>query len=234
MLRAVGVDVVSTNVSGHRVTISPKTHLDPFEFTVPADISSAAFFMVAASLFPEGMIVLDRLSTNPTRTGILDVLEQCGVQVGISEEGDEMGEPHARVEVLGPKTLRPFTIEGSLVPRLIDEIPVLAVLATQCEGTSVIHDARELRVKESDRIDLMAGGLRAMGARVETHDDGMSITGPTPLRSTRIHGKGDHRIAMAFAIAGLVADGDTEIDGAESIATSFPGFERELERLIVV
>jgi 3-phosphoshikimate 1-carboxyvinyltransferase len=127
--------------------------------------------------------------------------------------------------------LQPFEIKGDLVPRLIDEIPVLAVLATQCEGTSIIRDAKELRVKESDRIELVADGLRRMGATVETFEDGMAITGPTRLTATHIDAHGDHRIAMAFAIAGLIAEGVTEIDGADSIATSFPGFESELARL---
>ena len=120
------------------------------------------------------------------------------------------------------------------MPRLIDEIPVLAVLATQCDGTSEIRDAKELRVKESDRIELIADGLRRMGAHVETFEDGMAITGPVKLEGARIEAHGDHRIAMAFAIAGLIAEGKTEIDGAESIRTSFPNFETELWRLCIV
>jgi 3-phosphoshikimate 1-carboxyvinyltransferase len=130
--------------------------------------------------------------------------------------------------------LRPFTVEGALVPRLIDEIPVLAVLATQCSGTSHIRDAAEMRVKESDRIEMTAQGLRAMGATVEIHPDGMSITGPTRLKGAMIDCKGDHRIAMSFAVAGLIADGETVIEGAECIATSFPTFQSELERLVLV
>lgn len=229
MLRALGVSVVSNG----GVTISPRDHLDPFEFTVPADISSAAFFMAAASVLAGSRLLLQDLSINPTRTGILDVLVQCGAGLSVGNEREEMGEPVAEVEIEGHAQLGPFTVEGSLVPRLIDEIPVLAVLATQCEGTSVIRDASELRVKESDRIELIAKGLRAMGARVATFPDGMEISGPTPLSATTVDAQGDHRIGMAFSIAGLLADGETTIEGAESIATSFPGFEDELRRVVV-
>lgn len=146
-------------------------------------------------------------------------------------EWSELGEPVADVHVHHPLELRPFEISGGLVPRLIDEIPVLAVLATQCEGTSIIRDASELRVKESDRIELVADGLRRMGARVETFGDGMAVTGPTPLRGIALDCELDHRIAMAFAVAGLIAEGSTEIHGAEAISTSFPDFEVELRRL---
>jgi 3-phosphoshikimate 1-carboxyvinyltransferase len=216
------------------VTIHPTEHLQPFRLTVPADISSAAFSMVAASILPQGRLLLRDLSVNPTRTGILDVLEQCGVGVGVGNVREELGEPVAEVEIHAPKTLKPFTIEGSLVPRLIDEIPVLAILATQCEGTSVIRDARELRVKESDRISLVAEGLRRMGAEVETFEDGMAITGPTKLTGMLIEARGDHRIAMAFAVAGLIAEGATIIHGAEAIATSYPDFEKDLMGLCIV
>jgi 3-phosphoshikimate 1-carboxyvinyltransferase len=213
------------------VTVKPSDHLSPFSFAVPADVSSAAFLMVAAALVERGELLFTDLSVNPTRTGILDVLRAAGVEVNYLETRDELGEPVANVRIGAASSLRPFSISGDLVPRLIDEIPVLAVLATQCHGTSVIREAGELRVKESDRIDQMATGLRAMGAEVDTFEDGMAITGPTSLSATHIDAHGDHRIAMAFAVAGLVADGVTEIDGAESIATSFPGFESELGRI---
>ncbi|HRJ97482.1 MAG TPA: hypothetical protein PLL78_12425, partial [Fimbriimonadaceae bacterium] len=129
---------------------------------------------------------------------------------------------------------RQFVIEGELVPRLIDEIPVLAVLATQCYGTTEIRDAAELRVKESDRIEKVALGLRAMGAEVETFADGLAVAGPTRLRAARVAADGDHRIAMAFAVAGLIADGTTEIEGAESIQTSYPAFESDLASLMPI
>ncbi len=223
MLLAMGAPVRRNGLS---VTIEPTEQLSPFELTVPADISSAAFFMVAATIVGDGEVLFRDLSVNPTRTGILDVLESSGV----SGERKELGEPVADVLVRGGDR-KAFEISGDLVPRLIDEIPVLAVLATQCEGTTVIKDAGELRVKESDRIERMAMGLRAMGAEVETFPDGIAISGPRSLHGTEIDAEGDHRIAMSFAVAGLVADGVTVIEGAESIATSFPGFEAELRRL---
>lgn len=236
MLRAMGVRVDAAPMVGdgaHAVSVEPTDCLEPFGFTVPGDISSAAFFAVAAAILPQGRLLLRDLSVNPTRTGLLDVLTQCGVSYEATSEREELGEPMADVEIRAPRALKPFRIEGALVPRLIDEIPVLAVLATQCHGTTTIRDAKELRVKESDRIAKMAEGLRGMGAQVETHDDGMTIVGPTRLQATRIDAAGDHRIAMAFAIAGLIARGTTMIDGAESIATSFPGFEDELGRLVL-
>ena len=241
MLRAMGVDVMALPPGGglgggsvHAVSVEPTDRLEPFGFTVPGDISSAAFFAVAAAILPQGRVTLRELSVNPTRTGLLDVLDQCGVPYELTGRRDELGEPVADVEIRAPRGLKPFRIDGALVPRLVDEIPVLAVLATQCIGTSVIRDAAELRVKESDRIEKMVDGLRRMGAQVEAHADGMTVVGPTPLAATHIDASGDHRIAMAFAIAALVARGTTAIDGAESIETSFPGFERELMRLSLV
>jgi 3-phosphoshikimate 1-carboxyvinyltransferase len=236
MLRAMGVKVDSAPmIDGcHAVSLEPTSRLEPFGFTVPGDISSGAFFAVAAAILPNGRVTLRELSVNPTRTGLLDVLTQCEVPFALTHERDDLGEPIADVEIRAPKVLRAFKIEGALVPRLVDEIPVLAVLATQCHGTTVIRDAKELKVKESDRIAKMVDGLRRMGATIEAQEDGMTIVGPTPLTGTLIDADGDHRIAMAFAIAGLIARGTTAIDGAESIATSFPNFERELWRLAIV
>lgn len=238
MLRAMGVRVMALPPGGglggstaHAVSLEPTDRLEPFGFTVPGDISSAAFFAVAAAILPLGRVMLRELSVNPTRTGLLDVLAQCDVPYAVVGEREELGEPIADVEIRAPRVLKPFGIAGALVPRLVDEIPVLAVLATQCQGISTIRDAAELRVKESDRIEVVADGLRRMGARIETHDDGLTIEGPTRLTATPIDAAGDHRIAMAFAVAGLIAQGTTAIDGAESIATSFPDFERELWRL---
>lgn len=231
MLRALGVEVMG---EGTLVGVRGGAKIKPFVFDVPADISSAAFFMVAAALLPNSEVELLDVTTNPTRTGILDVFEQAGVPVAVGNRRHSLGEPLADLNVRSAPGLRPFEISGPLVPRLIDEIPVLAVLATQCDGQSLVKDAQELRVKESDRIETVVGGLRAMGAEIEATPDGMAIRGPSRLRGTEIDAQGDHRIAMAFAIAGLVADGETVIHGAESIRTSFPDFERELWRLCVV
>lgn len=222
------------HVIGWRAGVVGGSQINPFEFTVPADISSAAFFMVAAAILPTSRLEIKDLSVNPSRTGILDVFLAAGIPCIPDEEREELGEPVADMVVAAPfEKRRAFEISGSLVPRLIDEIPVLAVLATQCEGETVIRDARELRVKESDRIELVAKGLRDMGAEVETFEDGMAIKGPVRLKGALIEADHDHRIAMAFAVAGLVAEGETVIEGAQSIATSFPGFEDELRRLSV-
>jgi 3-phosphoshikimate 1-carboxyvinyltransferase len=231
MLSALGVPVTMSDL-GHSVSaLEGPAQPVPFDFTVPGDISSAAFLMVAAVLLQGSELEVRQLGTNPSRTGLLDVLTMAGAEPRYIKEVQELGEPVADLLVQSCRDLRAFEIEGSLVPRLIDEIPVLAVMATQCEGTTVIRDAKELRVKESDRIELVAEGLRSMGAKVETFEDGMAITGPTPLVATRIDCKLDHRIAMAFAVAGLIAEGTTEIVGAEAIRTSFPTFENELLRL---
>lgn len=204
-----------------------------FDMTVPGDISSAAFFAVGAAMLPGSRVTLSDVGTNPTRTGLLDLFDQCGVTWRAESPRSELGEPLADLHVEGGGTLRPFRIAGPLVPRLVDEIPVLAVLATACDGVSEVRDASELRVKESDRIETVAAGLRAMGAGVETFEDGLAVEGPVRLRGARIDAHGDHRIAMAFAIAGLSAEGPTTITGEESIATSFPRFEQELRRLAV-
>lgn len=230
MLRATGVKIETGDV----ISLEGGQTPHGFELTVPADISSAAFFLIAAAVLPGAYLSVQDLSVNPSRTGIFDVLEQCGVPFSIQNERLELGEPVADVEIRGRRSLLPFEISGPLVPRLIDEIPVLAVLATQCEGTSIVRDAREMRVKETDRIEVVAAGLRAMGASVETFEDGFAITGPTPLKAARIEASHDHRIAMTFAIAGSIAEGTTVIDGAESIATSYPEFMNDLMRLSVV
>jgi 3-phosphoshikimate 1-carboxyvinyltransferase len=231
MLTALNVPLIRDERRGTGVSAC---EFDGFEFRVPADISSAAFWMVAAACIPESEVELLDVGVNPTRTGVLDVLSQVGVPWYQGDERDELGEPMANLVVRPDLTLQPFAISGALVPRLIDEIPILGVLATQCDGVSVIRDAGELRVKESDRIEAMAAGLRAMGAVVDTFDDGMAVHGPVALKAATVDAGGDHRIAMAFAIAGVLAEGETRITGAESILTSYPEFERHLWRLAVV
>ncbi len=231
MLAALGIPVLLDPDRG--VGVSAGTP-NGFTFTVPGDISSAAFWIVAAACLPDSSIELLEVGVNPTRTGILDVLKQVGVAFWQGDERNELGEPVATISLKGDGLLQPFVIEGDLVPRLVDEIPVLSVLASQCDGVSFIRDARELRVKESDRIETVAVGLRAMGAEVETFEDGLSVAGPVQLQGADIDAHGDHRIAMAFAIAGLLAEGETRISGSEAIETSYPEFERHLWRLAVV
>lgn len=227
MLTAAGCKVTQAGLTVAVEAGRPKT----VEMKVPGDISSAAYFLVASAMLG-GPLTIKEVGVNPTRTGVIECLRAAGVPIAEIPRRMEQGEPVADLFIDPlPEKFGAFAISGSMVPRLIDEIPVLAVFATQCEGTTVIRDARELRVKESDRIEQMATGLRAMGANIETFEDGMTITGPTRLRGAKINAAHDHRVAMSFAIAGLIADGETEIHGAEAIDTSFPAFEDELRRL---
>lgn len=199
------------------------------DIVVPGDISSAAFWIVAASARDGARLLIDNVGLNPTRIGVLSVMNRMGAH--IKERLDASGcEPMGSVEINGG-TLRATEIGGEEIPTLIDEIPVLAIAAALAEGTTVIKDAKELRVKESDRISAVAENLRRMGVPVEEYADGMEITGVEQLKGAEIHSLGDHRIAMAFAIAGLFASGETVIHGVECIETSYPGFLREIEQL---
>jgi 3-phosphoshikimate 1-carboxyvinyltransferase len=231
MLRALGADLV---VDGTEVRLNPGFRPSGFSFRVPADVSSAAFFLTAAAMLPGAQATAREVGINPTRVGALEVLAQAGAHVELGAAREAMGEPVADVAVRHSGRLEAFEIGGDLVPRLVDEIPVLAVLASQCHGTSFIRDARELRVKESDRIETVAAGLRAMGAEVLAFEDGLAVKGPIRLRGATIDVRHDHRIAMAFAVAGLIAEGETRIEGAEAIATSYPAFEEDLMGLSVV
>lgn len=234
MLASLGIELEYPIVKkGYSVSVRGGQQPHGFQFRVPGDISSAAFPLVAAMICG-GEVTIKDLLMNPSRTGIIDVLREAGALIKMGDERNELGEPVADLQVRAPKSLKPFHIDAELVPRLIDEIPVLAVLATQCDGITEIRGAREMRVKECDRIEVMAEGLKRMGADVETYEDGFSISGPTPLKGVPINALHDHRIAMSFAVAGLIAEGETEIDGAESIATSYPNFEKDLMRLSIV
>ena len=201
------------------------------DFTVPGDISSAAFWLVAAAAQPGSELQVTNVGLNPTRTGILKVLARMGAHVQEIVETTGRGEPAGRLIVRGGR-LRATTIGGAEIPNVIDELPILAVAAALAEGTTVIRDARELRVKETDRIAAVAGNLRAMGVTVRERDDGMEIDGPARLHAPErpLPTFGDHRIAMAGAIAGLFAEGETVVAGVECVDTSYPGFGRELAR----
>ncbi len=226
MLAAAGCTVIR---DGQKATVEPGLPAR-VGMRVPADVSSAAFFLVAGALL-QGPVTCLQVGVNPTRTGVLDVLRDVGAKIDMTPPRSEQGEPVADISIESDGHLKSFVIDGPMIPRLIDEIPILAVLATQCEGTSTVRGASELRVKESDRIQTITDNLKAMGANVETVEDGFTVHGPTPLKGAKINAQRDHRIGMAFAIAGLVAEGTTTITGSETIATSFPGFEDELKRL---
>jgi 3-phosphoshikimate 1-carboxyvinyltransferase len=197
------------------------------QVTVPGDPSSAAFLAAAATLVPGSSLRITGVGTNPTRTGFLEALSAMGAPVAIEGE-TTVAEPYGTWVCSPVSALRGATIAGEIVPRLIDEVPVLAVVAALAQGTTTIRDAAELRVKESDRLKLVARGLTAMGAELEELPDGLVIRGGRPLRGAHIDSGMDHRIAMSFAIAGLVADGETVIDGVEWADISFPGFFRLL------
>ncbi|MCX7840404.1 MAG: 3-phosphoshikimate 1-carboxyvinyltransferase, partial [Anaerolineae bacterium] len=201
------------------------------EFRIPNDFSSAAFFIVAALLVPQSELCLVNVGINPTRTGLLDVLAQMGARIVVENERVINGEPVGDVIVSACDTLRGVEIGGELVPRMIDEFPILAIAATQAHGETIVRDARELRVKESDRIATLARELRTLGAQIEEREDGFVIAGPTPLRGARVFAHNDHRLAMSLAVAGLIARGETIIEGWECVADSFPNFVETLEQV---
>lgn len=220
-LRAFGVEL-----ERGRDTISLRggQQLNAIEATVPGDLSSAAFFLCAALLFPDSQIVLDDLGMNPSRAALLDVVATMGLQVKVLNLEEKHGEMIGTVQVNGGKELRGIEITGSLPALIIDELPVLAAIGPYTRDGLTIRDAKELRVKESDRIALVVQNLRAMGAEVEEFEDGLHVPGNQTLRGGTVDSADDHRIAMAFAIAALRAEGETTIRGAEAAAISFPEF----------
>jgi 3-phosphoshikimate 1-carboxyvinyltransferase len=219
---------VQIQEKGERVSLQGRQALRPKgNIEVPSDISSAAFFMVAACIVPGSDLTIRNVGVNPTRTGIIDVLNEMGADISLENGREQAGEPVADVRVRY-RRLRAAQVAGAMIPRTIDEIPVLSVAASYAEGTTFIRDAAELRVKESDRIATMAAELRKMGVSVKELADGMEISGRDSLSGAVCESHGDHRIAMSMAVAGLGAKGETIIRDTEWIETSFPGFERLL------
>ena len=228
MLQSMGAAV---EVDGLRVQVEPASELEPLDMDVPGDLSAAAFWLVAAGLVPGSRVLLEGVGVNPTRTAFIDLLLGCGFQVKFSKSRFVGGEPVADLEVTSAAVLRSIQVSGDRAAEMIDELPVLAVAATQIPGRTVISGAAELRVKESNRIEAMEEGLVAMGADVTAVEDGWVINGPRFLEGARVSAHGDHRVAMALAVAGLIADGRTEIDGAECVEISYPEFFDHLEYL---
>jgi 3-phosphoshikimate 1-carboxyvinyltransferase len=225
-LRAFGANV-ERGLSGgmDAVSITGPQTLTAIEAAVPGDISSAAFFLCAAALFPGSQLLLDSLGLNPTRATLLDVLTSLGAQISVLNLEEKHSELVGTVQITSPaEGLGNTTVSGGLAAQLIDELPVLAAIAPYTRGGIRIRDAQELRVKESDRISLVVQNLRAMGAEVTEHEDGMDVPGNQQLHGAEIDSGGDHRIAMAFSVAALRATGDTLIRGSESAAISFPEF----------
>lgn len=226
MLRRFGMAVTTDD---RTVTLTPGP-LRATAVQVPGDISSAAFVLVAAAIVGHARVTLHRVGVNPTRTGVLDVLEAMGARITTGHAADE-GEPTASLTAISAP-LRATTIGGALlIPRLIDEVPALAVAAAVAGGVTVVRDATELRVKESDRIAAIARQLGRLGVAVEERPDGMAITGGRRLRGATVESGGDHRVAMALAVAGLVADGESVVDDVECVATSYPAFAATINAL---
>ena len=219
-------------VDGKEIRVAGKQELQAQEVVVPGDISSAAFWLVAGLIVPNSKITLTNVGINETRTGILDVIQAMGGKLSVSEV-DEVAKS-ATITVVS-SDLHGTEISGELIPRLIDELPIIALLATQAEGQTLIRDAEELKVKETDRIQVVADVLNSMGADIQPTADGMIIQGKTPLNGASVHTYGDHRIGMMTAIAALlVKDGNVELERAEAINTSYPDFFAHLEDLLNV
>jgi 3-phosphoshikimate 1-carboxyvinyltransferase len=228
MLAAAGAEIESVDGA---LTVRSAARLEPGEIVVPADFSSAAFFVVAALLVPGSDVSLIGVGLNPTRTGLLTILERMGAEIEVELEGERGGEPSGRLRIR-PAQLHGNEVGGEDVPLAIDELPLVALAACFAEGETTIRDAAELRRKESDRIATVSAALTALGVTVETSEDGMRIEGSGGLRSGAIDSHGDHRIAMLGAIAGLASCEGVEVAGMDAAAVSYPGFEPDLASLI--
>ena len=227
MLSAMGAKL---SVDGPAIMLTPGEGLSPLSMNIPGDFSSAAFLLVLACLVPESELILQLLGLNSTRTGLLEVLRAMGADIIVENEAWMGGEPVGDLAVRWAH-LRATEVGGALVVRMIDEFPALAVAATQAQGETVVRDAGELRMKESDRIAAIVGELRKLGAEIEERTDGFVVQGPTPLRGAVVESHADHRLAMALTVAGLIAGGETVVRGAECIEESFPGFEEIVQGL---
>jgi 3-phosphoshikimate 1-carboxyvinyltransferase len=229
MLRAFGTEL-EIDTDSHRVSVIGPAKLEGQRIVIPGDISSAAFWLVAAAIVPGSELLIENVGVNPTRTGILEVLERMDANLQWENQRLVTGEPVADLRVQSSQ-LKACTIGGELIPRLLDEIPILAVAAVFAEGTTVIRDAAELRVKESDRLAVMALELNRMGAKITELPDGLEIVGGTPLKGTEVDSYTDHRIAMSLAIAALNAQEKTTIHRAEAAAVSYPEFVQTLQQV---
>ena len=216
------------------ITIEGPARFEGGAIRVPGDVSSAAYFVAAAMLLPQSELTIEGVGLNPTRAAFLSVLSSWGADIETTDVQEERNEPYGTINVRGGLSgeATDRTLGQAMIPSLIDELPLLAVVGSQIDGGIQIRDASELRLKESDRLATTAANLRAMGAEVEEFPDGLSVSGPTKLRGALLDSHGDHRIAMAFAVAALLAEGESEISGAECVAISFPEFFPLLESLI--
>lgn len=228
MLRQFGATVT---VEDGVVSLQGGQTLTGTHVNVPGDISSAAFFLVAGAIAKNSRIVLKNVGINETRDGILEVLQKMGAKMSVAIDDENAAEPTATITI-ETSDLKGTTVEGAIIPRLIDEIPIIALLATQAAGKTIIKDAEELKVKETNRIDAVVNELKKLGANIEATDDGMIIEGPTPLHGGSLRTYGDHRIGMMGAIAALIADGEVELDDADCIAVSYPTFFDHINNIL--
>ncbi len=229
LLPLFGVDIES---DGTRIALGPNRRLKAAPVTVPGDISSAAYFMAMGCLIRQAEVTIKNVGVNPSRTGIIDILHRMQANVRLDNPRLESNEPVADI-VAATSGLHAVEIGGDIIPRLIDELPILAIMATQAQGVTTVRDAGELRVKETDRIAAMVAELRKMGAKIEATPDGFIIEGPTPLRGAPCQSYHDHRIAMSLSVAGLIATGETMIENVDCIQISFPGFFDKTDALII-
>jgi 3-phosphoshikimate 1-carboxyvinyltransferase len=227
MLKAMGVDLQD---DGETVTLKPISRLNPMDFTVPGDLSSAAFLIVAALILPDSDITLTGVSLNPTRTGILEALKTMGADLTVTETGLEAGDPVGTIQARTSQ-LKGTRIGGELVVRMIDEFPIFMVASLFAEGETYVRDAGELRVKETDRLSVMTEELSKLGAKINEMEDGYYVYGRQSLKGATAFGHDDHRISMALVVAGLAAHGDSTVMDAECASDSFPGYAETLRRL---
>ncbi|MDD2586260.1 MAG: 3-phosphoshikimate 1-carboxyvinyltransferase [Syntrophomonadaceae bacterium] len=227
MLAAMGADIKEDNLT---VTLTSGRELSSQEFVVPGDISSAAFFLVAGTIIPGSELLLKDIGVNPTRSGIIDILNEMGARIKIENQRLVGGELVADL-IVSSAHLKGINIDGEIIPRLIDELPVLAVAMAAAEGESTVHGAAELRVKETDRINAICSELAKMGTSINEMEDGFIINGSSPLKGNSVDSHGDHRIAMSLAIAGMLASGETHINNAGAVNISFPGFWNMMNQL---
>lgn len=228
MIRKFGGEI---NKDHQMITVKGGQRLEAATIHVPGDISSAAFFLVAGAVVPGSKLILKNVGLNPTRTGIIDVMKKMGANLEIINQEEDSFEPVGDL-IIKTSTLKGTVVEGALIPKLIDEIPIIALLATQAEGTTIIKDAEELKVKETNRIDTVVHELKKLGASIEATDDGMIIYGKSKLHGGIVSSHGDHRIGMMLAIAALLCDEDTFLENPESISVSYPNFFSHLNSLI--
>ena len=232
MLKAFGANIQVRGELGRNVVINPGKSLQGQKVLIPGDISSASFWMIAASIVPNSNITIQNVGLNPSRIGILKIMELMGCNYEIKNESIIAGEPIGNIHVQTSSNLKPFTIQGDILPKLIDEIPILTVAACFCSGTSQIKDASELRIKETDRLKVMAEQLRKFGAIIEEKKDGLIIQGDSNFIGAEVDSETDHRVSMSLAIASILAKGSSKIFRADASNVSYPGFWDDLESLM--